>query len=335
MEVIPPELRENISEIVSSPSFDWNVVPDYLRKYVAVFLRYNDILALCDTSKSVREEICEDDFFWEMKTRKDFRAEYDHPPWPRENWEEDYRFYMRKLERDLINAIKSQNIVKVKELIEFGVDISSKSGFNEYTPLMRALIVGSLELVKLLLENGAYVNAKTTETRFTALHGEAYEGNSDIVRLLLDYGADVKAKTSSGEEAIIFSYKNSTSLELVDMLLEKGADINNIGRHGQTLLINASTSHSGDYIQGLIDRGAKLNVQSGFGITPLIRAVFSKNPEAVRVLLDNGADTTIRNGRGNTVLDIVNGPGYTTPRTKEARDVRRMIREAFGEASRS
>jgi len=331
MESLPPSIREATSEIVSSPSFDWNIVPDYLKKYVAVFLRYSDILALCDSSKRVREEICEDDFFWEMKTRHDFGVEYDHPPWPRENWEEDYRFYMRELENDLIIAIKAPNVAKVKELIEFGVDISSRSGFAEYTPLMRAVLVGNLELVKLLLENGAYVNAKTTRNRNTALQVATSKGRIDMVQVLLEYGADAKAKNRVGAEAIIVASDNSYSLELVDMLLERGADINNVGQNGNTLLLYASRVRRGDYIQGLIDRGAEVNVQdTGRGYTPLINSVRYGNTEAVRVLLDNGADITVRDGRGNTVLDLVNSRGYilsTSPR--RGRETRRMIREAF------
>lgn len=328
------DIPEAALAIASSPSFDWNVVPDYLKKYVAVFLRYSDILALCDSSKSVREEICEDDFFWKMKTKHDFEVEYDYPPWPRENWEEDYRFYMGELENGLIIAIKAQDVAKVKDLIEFGVDINSRSGFEEYTPLMRAVRVGNLELVKLLLENGAHVNAKTTRNRNTALHMATYGGMGYIVQVLLEYGADVKAKNRVGSEAIIVASDNSHSLKLVDMLLERGADINNVGQYGNTLLLYASLVHRGDYIQGLIDRGAEVNVQdtSPRKYTPLIKSVQFGNVGVVRVLLDNGADITVRDGRGNTVLDLVNSRGYIrSPRRppRRSQQVRRMIREAW------
>lgn len=335
MESLPPSIREATSEIVSSPSFDWNIVPDYLKKYVAVFLRYSDILALCDSSKRVREEICEDDFFWKMKTKHDFGVEYDYPPWPRENWEEDYRYYMRKMVRRLERAIITRNAPRVRDLIDFGVDVDSRSGGlfpgeDTWVFLMQAVREGDYEIVKLLLDAGAYVNAKTTENRFSALHFATWWGMIDIVRLLIDYGADVTAKDAYGGEAIVSASLNSDSLELVDLLLEEGSDINNIGRFGRALLINAARRRDSEYIQGLIDRGAEVNYRTSIGLTPLFQTIYGKNPEALRVLLDNGVDIAVRNHRGSTALDLVNAPGYATLRPVEALQVRRMIREAFG-----
>jgi len=307
--------------------------PGLPEKYVAVFLRYNDILALCDTSKSVQEEICGDDFFWEMKTRHDFGVEYDYPPWPRENWEEDYRFWMRTLERDLIEAIKSGNVTKVSELIEFGVDINSRSqglfparSSDGITPLMGASMLGKIEIVRLLLDNGADITAKTANDRITALGYTVHRGNDDIVRLLLEYGADVTAKDRYGGEAIIVAPDNSDSLELVDMLLEKGADINSARQNGRTLLLSAVRGKSGEYIQGLIDRGAEVDARYRSGVTPLLQAIRSRNREAVRVLLDNGADIYARDSRGLRPVDILSMPGYPD------RIIRGMISDAFRES---
>lgn len=330
-EIIPLEVQEATSAIITNPSFDWNKVPDYLRKYVAVFLRYSDILALCDSSKSVREEICEDDFFWKMKTKHDFGVEYDIPPWPRESWEEDYRYWMVDLRKSLSRAIITRNSDQLRNLIDFGVDVNGKYYWS-WTPLMIAVETGDMENVKLLLEAGAYVNARRTAIRDTVLHIAVFYGRIDIVQVLLDYGIDVTAKDKHGMEAIFLASDNSDSLELVDLLLDRGADINTIGIYHETLLIRSAkyTQTSGEYIQGLIDRGAEVNYRDPNGKTPLIWSILSRNPEAVRVLLDNGADINegYSGSRDRTALSIVNRPIYITRKVTKSKQIRKMILEA-------
>lgn len=307
-----------------------------MRKYVAVFLRYSDILALCDSSKSVREEICGDDFFWKMKTKHDFGVEYDIPPWPRESWEEDYRYWMVDLSESLFMAITSRNPDRLRNLIDFGVDVNGIYGWKQvgpqrWSPLTVAVRFEDMESVKLLLEAGAYVNAKSSVFRHTALHVAVFTGRIDIVQVLLDYGINVTAKDKHGMEAIGLASNNSDSLKLVDLLLDRGADINNIGFRHQTLLIRSALKQkSREYIQGLIDRGADVNYRDPNGRTPLIYSILSRNPEAVRVLLDNGAD--INEGysvsRDRTALSIVNRPGYITRKVTKSKQIRKMILEA-------
>jgi len=330
-EIIPLEVQEETSAIITNPSFDWNKIPDYLRKYVAVFLRYSDILALCDSSKSVRKEICEDDFFWKMKTKHDFGVEYDIPPWPRESWEEDYRYWMVDLSKSLSIAIMTRNSDRLRNLIDFGVDVNGDFYWS-WTPLMIAVRERDMESVKLLLEAGAYVNAKRSVLRDTALHVAVFTGRIDIVQVLLDYGINVTAKDKNGMEAIGLASENSDSLELVDLLLDRGADINTIGIRHQTLLIRSALKQkSREYIQGLIDRGAEVNYRDPNGKTPLIYSILSRNPEAVRILLDNGADINegYSGSRDRTALSIVNRPRYiTTRKVTKSKQIRKMILEA-------
>nr|QBK92070.1 MAG: Rho termination factor, N-terminal domain, F-box domain and Ankyrin repeat protein [Pithovirus LCPAC304] len=295
---------------------------DYeLRVLTLAQLRYPDLMRFCATSRAA-SEVCVDNYFWEVKTRRDFGAEHAYPPWPRENWEADYRFYLQELEPELMDAVRRGNAEKVRELAEFGVDVNSR---DTMTPLIRAAYDGSVEIATILLENGADVDAKTTRHRFTALYATADQGNVKMVKLLLDYGADAQATSRTGTEPIFTAAWNSSSIELVDMLLEAGGNINNTNETNMSLLSIASAiPNRGAYIQALIDRGANIDIrETTQGLTPLLTATRVRRPENVRVLLENGADSSIRDNRRRTALHIARRRGYPNPAIREMLEERR------------
>nr|QBK92068.1 MAG: F-box domain and ankyrin repeat protein [Pithovirus LCPAC304] len=298
--------------------FDLMELPYEMRLYTLAQLRYPDLMRFCATSKAAAK-ICLDNHFWGIKTRRDFGVEYAYTPWPRENWEEDYRFYLQELEPELMDAVYRRDVERVRELAEFGVDVNSKaSGGLTMTPLMYATMAGgSVEIATILLDNGADILAKTTRDRITALIIATMEANVELVKFLLDHGADAQATDRNGEEAINRAADINASIELVDVLLEGGADINNIDHRGFTLLRLASQQHNnGEYIQALLDRGADINSRDTMatrGYTPLLAATVRLKEENVRVLLENGADISIRDNQGSRASDIAGLPTYPSP----------------------
>nr|QBK92069.1 MAG: F-box domain and ankyrin repeat protein [Pithovirus LCPAC304] len=308
------------TEIDPKPGiFDLMELPYEMRLYTLSQLRYPDLMRFCATSKAAAQ-ICEDNHFWAIKTRRDFGAEYAYPPWPREDWEEDYRFYLRELEHDLMDAVTRGDVERVRELAEFGVDVNGRDINGTMTPLMRAAAEGSVEIATILLDNGADIFAKTTRNRNSVVKIAAAEGKVEMVRFLLDHGADAQATNRVGSEPIFAAAYTSWSIELVDMLLEAGNDINNTDQFNSSLLLNVSRApNKGAYIQALIDRGANIDIRStGFRKrTPLLQATIHIIPENVWVLLENGADITIRDARGNTALDIARRGTYPNPAIRE------------------
>ncbi len=61
--------------------------------------------------------------------------------------------------------------------------------FGGQTPLMFAVIAGSIESVKLLLERGADAS-KPEADGFTPLHGAGFQGRDEIAQILIDHGLD-------------------------------------------------------------------------------------------------------------------------------------------------
>ena len=55
---------------------------------------------------------------------------------------------------DLIEAADNGDIIRVRELLDSGIDINSRGRYG-YTPLMEATIHNQLYIVHLLLDNGA------------------------------------------------------------------------------------------------------------------------------------------------------------------------------------
>ena len=65
-------------------------------------------------------------------------------------------------EEELFEAIKNNDIEKVKKLVEYGTDINVEYKYNyeSKTALMLALEKGHLEIIKYLVEHGADINIK-------------------------------------------------------------------------------------------------------------------------------------------------------------------------------
>jgi ankyrin repeat protein len=104
-----------------------------------------------------------------------------------------------KLNRDLQDAAKKGDAVKIRELMEESADLEYKSGAG-WTPLMYASAGGHTDAVIDLLDNGADVNARN-EIGATALMYAAAGGHDDTVEVLMWNGADVNAKNDFGATA--------------------------------------------------------------------------------------------------------------------------------------
>lgn len=118
-----------------------------------------------------------------------------------------------KEENPLINAVRTGDVKKVKELIKAGADVNG--------PLIDAVVYNKADTVKLLIKAGADVNEKDDEGK-TALMYAYEEGHLDIVKLLIKSGADINAKDNDGETALMFASRGNTNA--VRLLIEAGAE---------------------------------------------------------------------------------------------------------------
>jgi len=84
----------------------------------------------------------------------------------------------------LMHAAKSNDIKKVENLLNKGVDVDET--WQDFTALQFAVDYNSLETARLLLEKGADVHKALG---WKPLHLAVRRGNAKMVKLLLDYGA--------------------------------------------------------------------------------------------------------------------------------------------------
>lgn len=112
-----------------------------------------------------------------------------------------------------------------------GVDLENHGSYGD-TPLMRAAMMGHMEMARFLLERGANINAVNSYGT-TALILAAAEGHSEMVKFLVQKGADINKKNDNGDTALIQAAYNGFR-ENVKILLEAGADASVIAGDGKT-----------------------------------------------------------------------------------------------------
>jgi len=125
---------------------------------------------------------------------------------------------------DLAFAASHGRLRIVELLLQRGVDIDSRSGDSNATPLMFASLGNYSDVVKALAHAGADIEARDT-VGATALMRSASFGYSSVVRTLIECGADVNATDNSGMTPLMWSVM-SYDTEIINTLLDAGADVN-------------------------------------------------------------------------------------------------------------
>ena len=98
----------------------------------------------------------------------------------------------------LCNAVRSGDLLAVKEQLASGVDINAGDTEFGVTALSWAALLGNTEIAKFLIAKGADVNAKSRDGS-TPLHSAAFLGHTEIAELLIQKGAEVSPKNYRDE----------------------------------------------------------------------------------------------------------------------------------------
>ena len=160
-----------------------------------------------------------------------------------------------ELNKDLLEAVKNNDIGKVSELIDDGADLS------------------------VIEEKGFKRNSLIIATE---------EGNKKMVSLLVEKGANINGKSGTGTIAIIESVKNG-DLGMVKFLLDKGANINGTDSMGSTTLIKSSEKGYEEIASELIEKGANINGRNNGGFTAIMSATMHGHYKIVTFLKEKNA----------------------------------------------
>ena len=173
---------------------------------------------------------------------------------------------------ELHNAVLSEDLEKVRRLIEAGADVDARQGGE--TPLHMSAEKGFLEITRLLIDKGADVNAVANETgrfleeKWTPLRYSAERRHLEVARLLIDRGANVHRRDPHGITPLHASaYRGH--LQLVQLMIQRGAIVDMQDNEGNTPLhICAENGHL-EVARLLIDSGANIRARAFDGQTPL------------------------------------------------------------------
>lgn len=164
-------------------------------------------------------------------------------------------------------AVMSENLDRVKALVEKGADVNATDNLGQM-PLHQAIErvfdsddkSDNMEIVKYLVEHGADVNAKNS-VGDTVLHRASAWGNLELTKYLVEHGADINAKAPFGGRTVLHFAVKGRNLELVQWLVDKGLDVNAKDDSGKTVLQYAKKYCNQEIIEYLKEHGAEESEQ--------------------------------------------------------------------------
>ena len=190
--------------------------------------------------------------------------------------------YREPSQFSLNEAVRLNDIVLVKALIDAGADVNEKDEAGE-APLHIAVVGGYREIASLLIEKGAEVNVGDARG-LTPMHAAAWRGYRDAVVMLIASGADINAQDNRDAVTPLHTAALAGRQETAALLLERGADVNAKNTKALTPLHAAALSGDRETVALLIERGADVNARSKDGLTPLNMASEKNHREVVELL---------------------------------------------------
>lgn len=198
--------------------------------------------------------------------------------------------------QEIFDAIRNNDFVKVKELVNKNPKILNTPGNNRFTPLLFATNNNKPEIAEFLISKGANVDDMFLPDYYgnTPISFAIKNDNLDLIKLLHEKGANIQFRTKLGENYLHFAAAQN-KVAIAKYLIEHGIDLNSPKNGGLTPLHIAVITGSVDLVNLLIENGAKLDIRSNDNGTPLHFAIATRNYEIEDILRKNGARDFPRN----------------------------------------
>ena len=169
-------------------------------------------------------------------------------------------------------------------LLEQGADTDIVSSYSE-SALSVASDSGRFDAVQFLLDHGA----DPTPLQWTNLLRAVALGTVEEVRTLLQQGASLEDRDDWERTPWLLSLQAADQRK-AELLLAAGVDRNDVGRCGKTPLQYAVEMDNPVLLAWLLSEGFDANAVDEFGRTPLLTAAEYGYADCVIVLLNAGAD---------------------------------------------
>lgn len=162
----------------------------------------------------------------------------------------------------LLNAIVKQDRVRVRELLDQGLDLNIH-GQEGITPLIWLVMKKDKRAVRFALESGADPNFPAGDG--SSLLSMVSGGNDDeLLVLLLENGADPDSVNEHGDPAM-FDAIAYHKFEQIKILLKYGADIDKTDKSSLTHASYATTFNFYDIVHFLLEQGADHSIRDASG----------------------------------------------------------------------
>ncbi len=204
-------------------------------------------------------------------------------------------------EENLLTAIESNRVDKVREILESGIQINKVPDNRNFGYLTFATIMGHKEIVKLLISYGAEVNPVCSQNIVCKpVIYAAEQGNIEMLDLLIENGADVNSVGPYNFPVMYYPIKTK-QYESIEVLLMNGADVNQRDQFKISIFEHAVSVSDLKTIKLMMNYGPDLNADKySRKFTPLMMAAKKGRLDLVKYLIMNGADPDIKTTRGYT-----------------------------------
>lgn len=190
----------------------------------------------------------------------------------------------------LFIAIEINNNEIAKLLLHHGIDFNCKNRDGD-TPLMMACEEENKELVKDLIDLGANIYERDRLGKTALFYAEEYE----ILKLLVDNGAHIDTKDKQSKTCIFYA----NNLEHIDNLIKLGADLNAQDKDGSNIFMSGKLYA---FFQNIIKQGANINLKNKKGINALHDAILNGREKYVEEFIELGANVNEKTSQGQTPL---------------------------------
>ncbi|XP_058447048.1 poly [ADP-ribose] polymerase tankyrase [Malaya genurostris] len=219
--------------------------------------------------------------------------------------------------RDLFEACKTGDLVKVKKLITSQTVNARDTAGRKSTPLHFAAGYGRRDVVEFLLTNGASIQARD-DGGLHPLHNACSFGHADVVRLLLEAGANPNTR-DNWNYTPLHEAASKGKVDVCIALLQHGADPNIrnsenkipldladsctrpvlTGEYRKDELLEAARSGSEERLLELLTPlNVNCHASDGRKSTPLHLAAGYNRIRVVQILLQHGADVHAKDKGG-------------------------------------